>query len=1091
MSGLKVFTSNRLEILAEQLAMKIREPLSSPFDKDIIVVQSKGMARWVSMELARLNGISANCLFPFPNSFLNYLCERLMPDISESTYFDPDVLTFSIMKYLPICKDRPDYKTIKTYLADDKTQIKLMQLSEKIAEIFDQYLVFRPEMIFEWENGKSRLDQDQRWQADLWKKIISKHSEHHRARIHKKLIEKIIGSQSVNQQFADRISAFGISYLPPFHLQILECLSRHVPVNLFLVNPCREYWGDLVTHQEAKRIKKAYQQKEVHLDDLHLERGNRLIESMGILGRDFFDMVHAMNCELIEDFKPANRQSMLSIVQNDILHLIDPVDVSSSDSGGHYEDAIMSGRGALPGDDNSIQVHAAHSPMREVEILYDNLLAMFEESPDLLAKDIIVMTPDIEVYAPFIYAVFDTVTDDGMRIPFNVADRNMISTSAVISSFLAVLELKETRFETSRVLALLEYSAIREKFGLHEQDIDRIDTWVKEVNIRWGRDGESRNRLGIPDFSENTWEAGINRLLLGYAMAGNGRQMFSGILPYDNIEGDVTRCLGKFLEFLECLFQLMEMFEGPKTLGEWSTVFMSLVGKMLHLNDKSEREIHTLKRHLGRLTFCEAQTGLKEKIEFDAIKTYLQHSFKKQPVDAGFISGGVTFCALLPMRSIPFKIVCLIGLNTDNFPRDSRTLSFDLTTHHQLPGDRSRRNDDKYLFLEAIISAREKLYLSYVGQHIQDNSKIMPSVLLSELLEYMHERFGLSPDQAVVYHPLQAFSPEYFKVKGPLVSYSSENFKAAENIFRAHRRRQMFSEGLSEPADAWRQLDIEALGSFFINPARFLLQKRLGIFLGQSRILPDEKENFRLEQLEKYLVEQELLHYRMDGLDPMEMQPVLKARGILPYGNIGEYDFQGLVPEIEQYAHRLGSYRKSKTPEIIELNTSVADFVIHGELRDVYNNQMILYRYGKLNAKDMIRLWIYHLAWCSSEMSDDFSESVFISRDAVLTYSYVQNSPQIFAQLLEMFWQGMQIPLPFFPLSSYVFAQQHIERSKSEQEALRLAKNRWINAYGRGEYDDPYIALCFSEADALDHRFMRIAETIFLPIISHYKLDVI
>jgi exodeoxyribonuclease V gamma subunit len=1089
-AGLKVFTSNRLEILVEQLALKICDPLPSPFDKDIIVVQSKGMARWVAMELARLNGICANCLFPFPNSFLNYLCERLMPETFESSFFDPEALTFSIMKYLPICKNRPGYESVRAYLADDSSQVKLMQLSEKIAEIFDQYLIFRPGMIFEWESGKLSTVQEQGWQADLWQAMIAAHSGHHRAQIQKKLLEKIAGSASLNQYIPDRISAFGISYLPPFHLQILECLSKHVPVNVFLVNPCREYWGDLVTHQEARRIKKAYQQKAIQLEDLHLERGNRLIESMGILGRDFFDMILAMNCELLEDFEPSSSQSMLSIVQNDILNLIDPVAVTRSDSYSLYAQMDTSDHGTLQhGYDNSIQVHAAHSPMREVEILYDNLLAMFEASPDLLPKDIIVMSPDIETYAPFIYAVFDTETDNGLRIPFNVADRNIISASLVVSSFLAVLDLQETRFEISRVLSLLEYPAIRKKFGLHEQDIDVIDTWVKEVNIRWGRDGESRTRLGLPGFSENTWKAGVNRLLLGYAMCGNDRHMFSGILPYDNVEGDVTRCLGEFLEFLRHLFQFMESFEHSKTLGEWSTVLVSLVEKLFHLSDETEREIHTLKKHLGRLASYQTLTGLKEKIEFGAIKTYLQHAFKKQPVDAGFISGGVTFCASLPMRSIPFKVVCLVGLNNDNFPRDSRSLSFDLMAHHPLPGDRSRRNDDKYLFLEAIISAREKLYLSYVGQHIQDNAKIMPSVLLSELLEYVHERFGIAPDQAVVHHPLQAFSQEYFREHGSLVSYSSENFRAAENISRGHLHRRIFSEGLSEPAEAWRQLDIEALCSFFANPSRFLLQKRLGIFLGESKTLPDEKENFYLEQLEKYQVEAELVHCKMDGRDPMEMGPVLKARGILPYGAIGQYELQRLVPEVEQFVQRLGNYQKGRAPETIELNMTVDDFVIHGMLRDVYSNQMMLHRYGTLNARDMVRLWLYHLLRCNSETCDDVSPSVFISRNAVLTVPYVKNCRQLLVELLEMYWQGLKLPLPFFPLTAYAFARQRFEHSKSEEEALRLAKSQWVSAYGRGEYDDPYLSLCFSASGALDQRFMHTAESIFQPLMSHYRLE--
>jgi exodeoxyribonuclease V gamma subunit len=267
-----------------------------------------------------------------------------------------------------------------------------------------------------------------------------------------------------------------------------------------------------------------------------------------------------------------------------------------------------------------------------------------------------------------------------------------------------------------------------------------------------------------------------------------------------------------------------------------------------------------------------------------------------------------------------------------------------------------------------------------------------------------------------------------------------------------------------------------------------LLQQRLGIFLGESKTLPDEKENFRLEHLEKYLVEQELIQHQIDGRDLEEMQPVLKARGILPYGNVGEYEFQKLAPDIEQYVHRLERYVKTKALESIELNKYVADFVIQGTLRNIYNGKMIHQRYAKMNSKDMIRLWIYHLAWCCGDTSDDSLKSVYVSRNAVLIYRYVENSRQILSHLLEMFWEGLHRPLPFFTITGYTYAEQRIKRSKSKREALRLAYPQWVNAYGRGEYDDPYISLCFSESDALDHRFMSICESIFSPMMAHYEV---
>jgi exodeoxyribonuclease V gamma subunit len=166
-------------------------------------------------------------------------------------------------------------------------------------------------------------------------------------------------------------------------------------------------------------------------------------------------------------------------------------------------------------------------------------------------------------------------------------------------------------------------------------------------------------------------------------------------------------------------------------------------------------------------------------VEIEVVKSCLENLLEHVNFGHGFISSGVTFCAMLPMRSIPFKVVCLVGMNMDAFPRESKILGFDLMAKNPRIGDRSRRNDDKYLFLEALISARNKLYISYVGQSIRDNTRISPSVLVSELIDYIKEGFGLSEDEIVTFHRLQAFSSEYFNTDSKLFSYSNENFAAS------------------------------------------------------------------------------------------------------------------------------------------------------------------------------------------------------------------------------------------------------------------------------------------------------------------------
>ncbi|MBW2514137.1 MAG: exodeoxyribonuclease V subunit gamma, partial [Deltaproteobacteria bacterium] len=1003
--GFNVFTSNRLETLIKQLALELRSPLSSPLEKDLVIVQSQGMARWVSMELARINGICANCFFPFPNAFLNHLCMHLLPNVSESPMFTADALAFRIMSILPGCLHKPPYNSLKSYLADDSEGVKLFQLSSKIADLFDQYLVFRPGMILGWEQGETPIDLNQHWQADLWMAISPPEGAMHRARLRERLLEILSAATADVQSLPKRVSAFGISHLPLFHLQVLKSISKHVQVDLFLMNPCREYWEEIVTSKDIRRIRQQYASRDIEPQDLHLDKGNKILSTMGAMGKDFLSMISDLGCDAIEMFESPHQRTMLSTVQADILDLVEPS--APFDVGVENREDPREGEckaSCTVAGDSSIAIHACHSPMREIEVLYDSLLAMLDEDPDLMPRDILVMIPNIETYAPFIYAVFDTVTEDRMRIPFSVADRSIIKESRIVDAFMTILELTESRMEAGRVLYLLEYPAIREKFGLAEADLFRLEEWVKDVNIRWGKDAASRSKLGLPAMSENTWNTGLQRLLLGLAMTGNDRNLFSGILPYDNMEGEDSLLLGRFLDFLECLFRTCQMCEHPKTASQWAAVFFTVLDEMFSCAGPFERDIQTLRRVVDRMAENARVSGFENTLGIEVVKACLRNSLGSSLFNSGFISGGVTFCAMLPMRSIPFKVICLVGQNTDEFPRDVRRLSFDLMASHPIKGDRSRREDDKYLFLEALISARKTLYISYIGQNVQDNTPIVPSVLVSELIDYIHDRFGVDSHELVTRHPLQAFSPKYFQEESPLFSYSHENFVAAAQQHTNESLLGFADGGLEPPSDEWRQLDVETLVFFFKNPARFLLQRRLGIVFEELAVLPDDRENFRLEGLNRYLVEQDLFRHQAQGIDLDDLKPALIARGILPHAEIGSYEFNRMSRDIKNYGDFLATYIQGRRPASQAFELVVGNYTLTGSLPGIYGNNCLYFRYTRSNPGDMIRLWIYHLVRCCLTGSLP-GKSWYIARDTAFEFTMVGKSHEILASLLSIFWE--------------------------------------------------------------------------------------
>ena len=430
MPGLKLFTSNRLEILAERLAEQFRPPLPSPFESEIILVQSKGMERWLSMELARHHGICANYRFPFPNRFVYDVFKKVIPDLPESSPFDPWVMTWKIMRLLPACLKRKGFESLRVYLGDERSSLKRFQLSSRIADTFDQYLVFRPEMILEWDQGAG-----DHWQAILWRELAKGDEKKHRAGLQKAFFEALRNNSVDLKNLPTRISVFGISALPPFHIEILSALSKFIDVNLFLMNPCREYWSDITSGREMKRIAEKMQKGDKVPKDLPLEKGNSLLASMGALGREFFNQIYGLGCDDQGVSVDSGEESLLRAIQSDILNLRD----RSGDA-----------RSKITESDDSIRIHSCHSPMREIEVLQDCLLALFEGDPDLRPRDILVMAPEIRIYAPFIQAVFSLPADDPRRIPFSVADRGVREEGSLIDAFLNFLALGRSRLVPPR-----------------------------------------------------------------------------------------------------------------------------------------------------------------------------------------------------------------------------------------------------------------------------------------------------------------------------------------------------------------------------------------------------------------------------------------------------------------------------------------------------------------------------------------------------------------------------------------------------------------------------------------------------------------
>ena len=516
MCGFNLYTSNRLEILADKLAEAVAKPLHSPLTPEIIIVQSFGMQQWISLELAKRFDIWTNCRYPFPNAYLQEIFDLLIPDRPDASIFDREVMTWRIMQLLPQCINSPGFEPLKTYLEDDAGCFRTWQLSRQIANLFDQYGIYRPKMILRWEAGNGSG-----WQSELWRLLTRSQPSGHKAAVRRDFFRALQDSlHECIAKIPQRIAVFGISTLPPFHLEVFAALAEHCEVNLFLMNPSQEYWAEIKSEYEITRALRREGRPYPAADDLHLETGNSLLASMGKLGRDFLGIILDYNPEIYTFFEEPTGNSLLHAIQSDILNMVDRGAV-------HEERAQQLQRTEEEmRADNSVSIHSCHSPMREVEVLYDFLLDVFNQDPAMQPRDILVMTPDIETYAPFVRAVFDAPGEEAQRIPYAIADQTIRRQSTLVKTYCAILELGKSRFSVSRVLDILACPAVQRCFNMTPPDLDLIHGWIRETRVCWGKDAAHRGTLGLPEIKHNTWQAGIERLLLGYAMPGREERLF-------------------------------------------------------------------------------------------------------------------------------------------------------------------------------------------------------------------------------------------------------------------------------------------------------------------------------------------------------------------------------------------------------------------------------------------------------------------------------------------------------------------------------------------------------------------------------------
>ncbi len=1031
-----------------RLAEITRAPLRSPFTPEIVVVQSNGMRRWLTQQLAERHGVCAHVLFPFPQNFFN----ELVAPQTRAAAFDREVMAWRILHLLPALVKRAEFAPIAHYLEGDDA-LRAFQLAQQIAHVFDQYLVFRPELILQWDAGEGND-----WQPMLWREMAR--GGKHQVALARDLSDALRQKKIARERLPERLCVFGISTLPPFYIALFDELASAIPVHLFVVEPTPEWWGDIRSEREKSRARQP-ELFDLAQKDENEPATNPLLAANGKLGRDFLNLIFDLNVAHDDDSAPPSADTILGTIQRDIFELRDPTKKRSASA-----------------DDFSLQIHSCHSPVRELEVLRDQLLALFEKIPALKPKDIVVMMPDVAVYAPFIDAVFGVPENPAHKIPYTIADRSARAASGVIDAFLRLLELGPSRMTASEVLALLESPPVLRRFQLEPADLELIRGWMSECKIRWGIDAEHRAGFDLPAFADNSWRQGFDRMLLGAALRPHEGEMFGGILPYDEIEGSRTEVLGRFVEFGEQLFALADDFQRPRALAHWQRDLIAALDRFLDTDDADERELLQLRGALKRLAEIAGQSANDDEIALSVILAQLEALLAEAGGGAGFLSGEMTFCALKPMRSIPFPVVCLLGLNDTAYPRHERAPSFDLIAQNPKRGDRHRRDDDRALFLEALLSAREVFYLSYLGRSPRDNNPLPPSVLVSELIDYTTRTFKIEAKELIREHALQAFSPRYFKNDARIFSYSVDNCAAGCAAGGARTDAPEFIDGpLAKPES--NEVDLERLMNFFVHPAKFFLRDRLGLQLPRDEEAIEDREPFALAPLDKYQLDQDLVRAALDGREPENALAMIRARGILPPGEMGAQAFDELCGKARAFAAEIEPHLAAPSEPLL-IDERIGDFHFTARLDEMRGDTLVQYRLAKLKPKDFIRLWLKHLARHLVSSGDAI---LFGADGEKFTFAPVENARALLADLLALYAEGL--PLRFFPKSSWALLD-----AKDEASGMKAARAAFLGSSESRDNDarDAFIEVAFRNIDdPLNDEWRETTERILRPLFDHRK----
>ncbi|MDO9377786.1 MAG: exodeoxyribonuclease V subunit gamma [Nocardioidaceae bacterium] len=1110
---LRIHRAERADALVRGLGELLASPPDDPFTADVVAVPSRGVERWISQALAvslgaqqgRADGICANVVFPSPTR----LVAGVVADVSGFAHDDdpwaPRHLTWPLLEVIDQSLDDDWCLTLRRHLvaADGVDQGRRVQVALHLARLFSSYGAQRPRLLLDWAAGHDTdgagapLAGDLLWQAELWRRLRDRVGEPSPA-------ERVAGvcarlrAEPGLVDLPTRLSLFGLTRLSSDELQVLEALGEHRDVHLWLPHPSQASWD----HLARAGVGVGRRVDDTSADAVH----HPLLRS---LGREAREMQLVIGSHVEPDHDEhldlhGDPPGLLGALQRDV-HL----------------DLAPDGSHALDPADRSVQVHACHGRQRQVEVLRETVLGLLEDDPTLEPRDVLVMCPDIEAYAPLLSAAFGLAGDDaadvhpGHQLTVRLADRSLRQTNPVLGVVARVLDLADGRITASDLLDLAAAAPVRSRFRFDDEDLERIGDWVRRSGVRWGLDAEGRAPFGLGGVPQNTWQTGLDRIMVGVTMDEDELRTVGLALPLDDLDSNEIDLAGRLAELVDRVGRAVRSLHREQSPQDWLDALLAMVDDLTHAPPRDDWQTTQARRQLAD-GLVAPDHGAPVRLRLSDVRALLARGLEGRPTRANFRTGHLTICTMVPMRSVPHRVVCLLGLDDGVFPRGTRVDGDDVLGRAPVVGERDPRAEDRQLLLDAVLAAGERLVVLHTGADERTGAVRPPAVPIGELLDVLDltatAPTGAVRDHVVVRHPLQPFDARNFEA-GALgargaFSFDRASYTGSEALLHPRSADVGFLPG-PLPDEDTADVSLDDLVRFLEHPVRHFLRGRLGLTLLAEEDEPDDALPVEVDKLQEWAVGNRLLAAGLAGTPDADSVTAEWLRGTLPPGALG----RALVAPVQQDAARLVADTtglRREEPRAVDLGVVLPDGTrLDGTVPRVHGTQVVRVEYSRLGAKHRLRAWVQLLALAAALPGTPWTAATVGrgrggSAMALLAAPSQTDAARLLASLVALYRQGRRGPVPFSPRTSCAYAEKR-ERGTSPTVSIQAARSEWRRRLDRreiGDFDDPSHRLVWGDAelDALladppdpsdtswadePHRFGQVARAVWSPLLAH------